>query len=145
MKKNAIFLAILLCFPSFVRAEEKPHNPFDPEKHDPEVLYKIKDHMMQMSYDWIDLQIMTSQNAVNHSEIQNTLSSMEKNAKKIKSLNKNKELDGYMVTLIGRMQLMKQNNKQKDMTTLKQNLNHMSDTCFKCHSTNAFPAENDNK
>lgn len=145
MKKSAILLAILLCFSASVRAEEKVHNAFDPEKHDPEVLYKIKDQMMQMSYQWIDLQIMTAQSAVNHSEIQSTLNNMEKSAKKIKNLNKNKELDGYMISLIGRMQLMKQNNKQKDLNTLKQNLNYMSDTCFKCHSSNAFPAENGNK
>jgi len=145
MKKNVLFLATLLCFSVFVQAEEKVHNPFDPEKHDPEVLYKIKDQMMQMSYQWIDLQIMAAQTSANQSEIHSTLNTMEKSAKKIKNLNKNKELDGYMVSLIGRMQLMKQNNKKKDMVALKQNLDFMSDTCFKCHSANAFPSESNGK
>ena len=105
----------------------------------PEQIYDMKQEMMKMSFQWVDLKTQTSKRKLNYSLIREHLTSMKRSAKKIRRINKNTQLKPSVEELIGQLELLQRNAKKKHRKALKRNFKTISNTCFRCHVSHANP------
>jgi len=126
-----LLIAFLWVIPSTAEEKAVAHSGIT----DPKIYIPLREEMTHMEIKFVELEMLAATKPLDYAAIEASLQTMTESSKKIRSVNQSEVLKEPLKNLTEQLTLLKKDVRGRDAETIKNHLDRLYQTCFRCHET----------